>query len=84
MLRLITVFDSKEWEQLSQMHSFEGSKNAICADAVTCPTGTGFTVAFVSYEGLYSQDELARSEALDAAEWSSLLRAFPAVDWHTI
>ena len=84
MLKLISLFDSKEWEQLSQIHSFDGTKNAVCAKAIACPAGAGFTVTFISYEELWSNDELVKSQALDAAEWSLLLRRFPNVDWHPI
>jgi len=84
MLKLIPALDSKAWEQLSQIHSFEGSKNAICANAIACPSGAGFTIAFISYVELYSHDELARSQALNLAEWASLLRVFPNADWHAI
>jgi hypothetical protein len=82
---LLSTFEAKEWEQLLHIHSFDVTKNAICANAVKCPTGAGFTVAFISYQELYSHDELAaRSQALDAVEWASLTRAFQNVDWHSI
>ena len=81
---LLAAFEAQEWERLSHIHSFEGSKNAICANAVACPVGVGFTLAFISYVELYAHDELARSQALDEAGWSSLLCAFPNLDWHAI
>jgi len=82
--RLGSAFDSKQWNLLSQIHSFDGLKNAICVYAVTCPAGAGFAVEYISYEEFWSDDQLVKSQALDTSEWSALLQTFPSLDWHAI
>jgi len=61
MQSLTSAFDSKQWNALSQIHSFDGLKNAICVYAVTCPVGAGFAVEYISYEELWSDDQLVKS-----------------------
>jgi len=82
MTRLLELFRAREWANLRAIHSFEGTKNAIIASAIKCPTGRGYTFWYVDPVEIYANHEFGEDCAHDPDQWKAFLEATMELEWH--
>jgi hypothetical protein len=79
--RALRLCSERLWGELAQIHSFDGTRNAVLVMAICCPTDGGVVFPYVDYQELYAASERGEIVTFDVAQWEQVA-SLPNLQWH--